>query len=96
MGDINNNEIIKEKLKEDIKDLDNSKNENETAEINSVLSQNKNLINKGNIQNPSNIENNVKSKNKSKNIFNKKLNEKKKEERGCLASFCSLFKSKKK
>ncbi len=38
MGDINNNEIIKEKLKEDIKDLDNSKNENETAEINSVLS----------------------------------------------------------
>jgi hypothetical protein len=44
--------------------------------LNSVLSQNKNLIIKRNIQNPCNIGNNVKSEEKNKSENN--LNEKKK------------------
>ena len=59
--------------------------------LNSVLSQNKNLIIKRNIQNPCNIGNNVKSEDKNKSENN--LNEKKK--KGCLARFCYIFKSKK-
>ncbi len=96
-GDINNNEINKRSIKEDIKDLSNSKNENQNAKINTVLIQNKNLNNNGNIQNKCNIENNAKSedKNKSKNNLNKKMNIMKKKEISFWDKFCNFFKCKK-